>query len=159
LGTAAAVAVSGETIIVKADRPMPGLLFDLARPAAAIAARGTEGTVVGTGPFRVARFEAGRHLSLTAFDEHWNGRPFLDGVEIEMGRLTREQLVDLQVGKADLIELTPNEMRAAADRGARPWVSAPVEVVALVFGPGRGSDDARLREALALAIDRAAIHN
>jgi ABC-type transport system substrate-binding protein len=50
-------------------------------------------------------------------------------------------------------------MRTAADRGARTWTSAPVELIALVFGPGRGADDARLREALALAIDRAAIHN
>src|SRR5581483_10009416 len=69
------------------------------------------------------------------------------------------QFVDLQVGKADLIELAPNEMRAAADRGARIWTSAPVELLALVFGPGRGADNARLREALALSIDRAAIHN
>jgi ABC-type transport system substrate-binding protein len=159
LGAGAAVGVSGDTVVVRADRPMPWLPAELARPAAAILARGPDGAPVGTGPFRVARFEAGRHISLAAFDEHWNGRPFLDGVEIELGRSTRDQFVDLQVGKADVIELAPNEMRAAADRGARTWTSAPVEVITLVFGPGRGADAARLREALALAIDRTAIHN
>jgi peptide/nickel transport system substrate-binding protein len=159
LGAGAAVAVSGDAVAVKSDRAMPGLLAELARPSASIAARGPDGEMVGTGPFRVTRFDAGRHLSLAAFDEHWNGRPFLDGVEIEMGRSTREQFVDMQVGKTDLIELAPNEMRTAADRGVRIWTSAPVELLALVFGPGRGSDDPRLREALSLAIDRGAMHN
>ena len=41
------------------------------------------GAIVGTGPFRVARFEPGRHLTLAAFDEHWGGGPFVDTVEIE----------------------------------------------------------------------------
>jgi peptide/nickel transport system substrate-binding protein len=159
MGAAATVTASAESVVVKFDRPMPGLPAELARPAAAMIARGPDGSPVGTGPFRVARFEPGRHLSLAAFDDHWNGRPFLDAVEIEMGRPTRDQLVDLQIGKADLIELAPNEMRTATDRGARTWISAPVELIALAFGPARGSGDARLREALALAIDRNAIHN
>jgi peptide/nickel transport system substrate-binding protein len=135
------------------------LLAELARPVASITAHSPDGALVGTGPFRVARFDAGRHLSLAAFDEYWGGRPFLDSVEIEMGRTSREQFVDLQVGKADVIELAPNEMRTAAERGTKTWASAPVELLALVFGPGRASGDARLREALALSIDRAAIHN
>jgi len=39
-------------------------------------------------------------------------------------------------------------------------VSAPAELLALVFGRGRAAvDDPRLRQAVALSIDRAAIHN
>jgi ABC-type transport system substrate-binding protein len=138
---------------------MPGLAADLARPAASIAAHGPDGTLAGTGPFRIARFDAGRHLTLAAFDEYWGGRPFLDAVEIEMGRSSRDQFVDLQVGRADVVELAPNETRGALERGTKTWVSAPVELLALVFGPGRAAEDARIREALALSIDRAAIHN
>jgi ABC-type transport system substrate-binding protein len=159
LGSMANVAVAGDVVIVKSDRAMTGLLAELARPAASVVARSPDGVLLGTGPFRVARFDAGRHLSLAAFDEHWGGRPFLDMVEIEMGRATRDQFIDLQVGKADVIELAPNEMRTAAERGTKTWVSAPVELLALVFGSGHASGDARLREALALSIDRAAIHN
>ena len=146
------VSISGESLVVQGDRPLTGLLAELARPSASITARGPDGALVGTGPFRVVRFDRERRVSLAAFDEHWGGRPFVDGIEIEMGRPAREQFVDLQVGKTDLIELAPNEMRAAADRGTHVWVSAPVELLALVFG-----QESRLREPLALAIDRAAI--
>ena len=159
LGSQGNIAVAADSVVVKLDRPTPGLLAELARPSASVAARSHEGALVGTGPFRVAHFDAGRHLSLAAFEGHWGGRPFVDTLEIEMGRTTREQFVDLQVGKADVIELAPNELRNAVERGTKTWVSAPVELLALVFGPGRASDDARLREALALSIDRAAIHN
>src|SRR5690349_24090976 len=64
LGSMANVAVAGDVVIVKSDRAMPGLLAELARPAASVVARSPDGVLLGTGPFRVARFDAGRHLSL-----------------------------------------------------------------------------------------------
>lgn len=159
LGEGAAVGATADGIVVQSSRPMPGLPALLATPAASVTGRGPEGSLVGTGPFRVARFDAGRHATLAAFDDYWGGRPYVDSIEIEMGRSTREQFVDLQVGKADIVEMAPNEMRAAAERGTRTWISAPVEVLALVFGQGRAAEDARLREAVALSIDRGAIYN
>jgi len=159
LGAAAAVGVAGDRVMIQAERALPGLLALLATPAASVAARGPDGALVGTGPFRIARFDPSRRATLAAFDDHWGGRPFLDRIEVEMGRSTRDQFVDLQVGKADLVELAPNEMRAAVERGTRTWASSPVELLALVFGPGRPADDARLREAVALSIDRGAIYN
>jgi ABC-type transport system substrate-binding protein len=159
LAGTATVAASADSIVIQSDHAIANLPAELARPAASIAARGPDGALVGTGPFRVSRFDPARHLSLAAFEEHWAGRPFLDAVEIEMGRSPRDQFVDLQLGRADLVELSPSEMRPAMERGTRTWNSAPVEVLALAFGQGHAPEDPRLREALALAIDRAAIHN
>ena len=155
----AAVTVSGESVVIQSERAMPGLPAELATPAASVSARGSDGGVVGTGPFRLARLDAGRRAALAAFDAHWGGRPFVDAIEIEMGRATRDQFVDLQVGKADVIELAPNEMRTATERGTKTWASAPAEVLALVFGESQPAQSARLREALALSIDRGAIYN
>jgi len=73
-----------------------------------------------------------------------------------MGRPLRDQSIDLELGKADVVELGPAELRRQP-AGRKVWGSAPVRLVALVFAPRVG--DARIREALALAVDRAAIHN
>ena len=107
------------------------------------------------GPFTITRWEPGKRAVFTANDNAGGGRPFLDGVEVELARPLRDQSIDLELGRADVVELGPAELRRAAP-GRKVWISAPVRLVALVFGPR--VDDARVREALALAVDRTAIH-
>ncbi len=148
---------TGDTLTVRCARPAPELPYELAQRGY-IFIRHAEGTPVGTGPFRPVRWEARRRAAFTANDDYWNGRPFLDAVEVEMGRSAREQLMALDVGRADIAELAPAEVRRAAERGRKVWQSSPVRVLALVFREKR-AEDARVRTALALAIDRAAIHN
>jgi hypothetical protein len=106
--------------------------------------------------FAITRWEAGRRAVYAADENAPGGRPFLDTVEIEMARPLRDQSIDLELGKADLVELGPSELRRQP-AGRKVWASAPVRLVALVFAPR--VEDARIREALALAVDRAAIHN
>jgi hypothetical protein len=102
--------------------------------------------------FTIARWEAGRLAVYSANDSAPGGRPYLDQVEVQMGRPLREQGIDLELGKADVVQLGT---RPAA--GRKTWASAPVRLMVLVFN-SRVSD-ARIREALAWAVDRAAIHN
>jgi peptide/nickel transport system substrate-binding protein len=106
--------------------------------------------------FSITRWEGGRSAVYAADSSAPGGRPFLDGVEIQMARPLREQAIDLELGKADLVELGPNELRRAA-AGRRIWRSAAVRLLALVVSPQVA--DARVREALALSVDRAAIHS
>jgi peptide/nickel transport system substrate-binding protein len=106
--------------------------------------------------FVLTAWEAGRRAVFTADDNAPGGRPFLDAVEIQMARSLRDQAVDLELGKADIVELSPTELRRQpATR--RVWSSSPVRLMALVFGPR--ITDPRVREALALAVDRTAIHS
>ena len=104
--------------------------------------------------FNITRWEAG-HAVYEADDSAPGGRPFLDSVQITLGRPLRDQSIDLELGKADLVELGPSELRRQAP-GRKLWTSSPVRVLALVFSSR--FDDARVREALALAVDRSAIH-
>ncbi len=106
--------------------------------------------------FSIARWEGGRSALYTAENSAPGGRPFLDGIEIQMARPLREQAIDLELGKADLVELGPNELRRTS-AGRRVWTSAAVRLLALEFGPDAA--DPRVREALALSVDRAAIHS
>ena len=106
--------------------------------------------------FAITLWEAGRRAVYAADENAAGGRPFLDTVEIEMARPLRDQSVDLELAKTDVVELGPSELRRQP-AGRKVWASAPVRLVALVFAPR--VEDARIREALALAVDRAAIHN
>ena len=106
--------------------------------------------------FVLTTWEAGRRAFFTADDNAPGGRPFLDAVEIQMARPLRDQSVDLELGKADIVELSPTELRKQP-ASRRVWSSSPVRLMALVFGPR--ITDPRVREALALAVDRTAIHS
>ena len=110
--------------------------------------------LLGAG-FQIARWEAGRLAVYEADENAVGGRPFLDGVEIQLGRPLRVQASDLDLGKADVVELGPAQLRRLA-AGRLTWSSSPVRVLALVFSAR--VDDARVREALALTLDRATIH-
>jgi ABC-type transport system substrate-binding protein len=105
--------------------------------------------------FAITQWDAGRQAVYEATESAAGGRPFLDRVEIVLARPLRDQSTDLELGKADLVELGPNELRRQP-AGRKVWPSAPVRVLALVFGPR--VDDPRVREALSLAVDRGAIH-
>jgi hypothetical protein len=106
--------------------------------------------------FSITRWEAGRRAAYAADENAPGGRPFLDAVEVELARPPRDQAIDLDVGKAEMIEIPPSEARRQP-AGRRTWVSQPVRVLLLDFGAR--VDDSRAREALALAVDRTAIFN
>ena len=118
----------------------------------------------GAGAFHVTAFEAGKRVVLAATEDYRLGRPFVDSIEIAMGRTARDRIVDLELNKADFAEIPAEDARRAAERGVRVSRSQPDELLALVFTggaePGRGEAvNKRVREAIALSIDRAAIVN
>ncbi len=126
------------------DQPIEQILLALARPWNAIVIREADGSLLGTGPFRVAKWEAGKTATLVANEDHWKGRPYLDSIDIQMGRDLRDQSQDLELGKADVVDASVGTGDAMADM-----------TVALVFDTPRAS--APVREAVALSIDRLAI--
>jgi hypothetical protein len=103
--------------------------------------------------FTITRWEAGRRAAFAADENAAGGRPFIDGVEIQMGRPMRDRAIEL--GRADIVELAPGEP-TRLPAGQHVWSSSPVRLAALVFGVR--IEDPRVREALALAVDRGAIH-
>ncbi len=96
----------------------------------------------GSGPFRVTAFEAGKRAVLAANEEFREGRPFVDGIEIAMGRSAHERLVDLELSKTDLTEIAPQDARRAAEQGVRVSASQPDELLALVFVGGNTAPNA-----------------
>jgi peptide/nickel transport system substrate-binding protein len=151
---------SGDSLTIESDSPnlSLSLLPELALPRNAILKRGADGVPLGTGAFRVTNFQPGKSLKLAAHEGSAAGRPFADVVEIELGRSLGEQAIALELGKTDVGEALP---QPPALSGAQPHVrtSFPVELMALVFSANSKAQDVRVREALALAIDRKPIQS
>jgi ABC-type transport system substrate-binding protein len=151
------IAESPQTVRVELPTSRPDLPWELCASRYAVVRGDPGGLPVATGPFRVTEFSPGARLRLAAYDDYWGGRPFLDTVEIEFGRSSREQRVALETGRTDVILLSQEDVRQVGQRGQRVWTSLPQEVVLLQFMPNRLAADVRVREAVALAVDRVAI--
>jgi peptide/nickel transport system substrate-binding protein len=145
----------GEFVVIESEESRPGLLAELALPRNAIVRRGSAGEPVGTGPFLIKGFVAGKSLELAANDGSWGGRPFVDGVQIEFGKALREQMTELQLGKVDLIEVGAEQIGKVESEGRKAQVSLPMELVAVVGGAGKAKE----LQALSLAVDRKSIQS
>ncbi len=172
LGKRFDISATESGITIRALRPTPDLLEQLASGRTFIFRALPDGTLLGTGPFFVtdsipaAPSEANplatkpAKIKFQANENCWAGRPFVDFVEVVLGEPALRQLFDLQVGKAEVAEITPDLVRKGHQEGLRIWNSAPDTLVALRFDDALAvpSSDP-LREALWLALDRETMAN
>jgi hypothetical protein len=175
------ISASGNGVIVQSGASMPDLLEELASGRYFVYRVQPDGTLMGTGPFFVAgsspatggasdsanpagdssRTVAARaaakpmHLRFRANEETWSGRPFLDAIEVALGVPPLRQLFDLQLGKADLVELSPDLVRRAMQENLRVWTSTSTTLYGLRFDAAQPiTDEEKLREAFSLSLDR-----
>lgn len=90
------ISATGDAIAIRTNHPAPDLLLALAHSG-----------WLATGPFRPAALEPGHRATFTANDDYWGGRPFVDGIDVQLARSPRDQLADLELGKADVVEVGP----------------------------------------------------
>lgn len=150
------VSSAEDSVIVESGSPLPELPYILAESQNSILLCKPTDVIVGTGAFRLTTWEAGSHAVFAANDDYWGGRPFVDGIDVRMGRTARERMIDLDLGKTDIADVAPDRARIDASRGVKISTSDPTELVALIFE--RSSARAKeIRQALSLAIDRASL--
>ncbi len=159
-------------ITIRGTHPVPDLLEQLASGRYFIFRVQSDGSLLGTGPFLLAESspptpaEANpsvlkpAHIKFRANEEAWAGRPFLDSIEVTLGDPALRQILNLQVGRADIIDIPPDLVRKARQDNLRVWSSPPATLLALRFDDAQpGASDPRLREALDLALDRDTMAN
>lgn len=151
------IANSDAGVQITLPQPMTHFWLELGLTENSILRRDDKGLPVGTGPFRITEFTA-NEITLAATEDGWRPPPFLDGVKILMGRSLREQWIDFQLGRADVVEISPSEVRRARSMDTRLWWSEPEQVIALAFLRGsRPAQDSHVRQALAAAVNRPAL--
>lgn len=163
---AAVVAVDPLTVRFDSSGPNPGLLVDLVAVGILPDGSGVEAarSPIGTGPFRLASPYAGEgDLALTAFHGAALAEPAIDGINVRVVTDAASRALALEAGEIDLVVnpgFSPEEYHrfATSVHGARvestpgggvQFVVCNTDVAALA--------DARVRRAMALAVDRAGI--
>jgi MarR-like DNA-binding transcriptional regulator SgrR of sgrS sRNA len=153
-----AVHAFAASILFTSDSPMPHLPQLLAGDEFLISKSQNSESDGGTGPFQVSGF-ANSVLTLAANDSSWQGRPFVEAIEIHSRRAIGDQWLDLSAGRADVVEVPPENIRQAQQQHLDVLVSSPVEILALQLSDSGPLANPNLRGAIANAIDRAALAN
>jgi peptide/nickel transport system substrate-binding protein len=174
------ISASGNTVVIQSSVVMPDMLEELASGRYFVYRVQPDGTLMGTGPFFVtgssppnggandstnspndasrtaARLAAKpTHLRFRPHEETWSGRPFLDAIDVTLGVPPLQQVFDLQLGKADLVEVSPELVRRATQDNLRVWTSSATTLYGLRFDLGQPiSAEEKLREAFSLSLDR-----
>jgi len=114
---------------------------------------------VGDGPYRIVAWKRGAQIDLQAFDGYWRGKPKTGQLHVGIVPAPETNLVELRSGALDWNLIAPVQERALAGAQDLRFSYAPTALsVGLALNTKRPPlDDAALRRALAMAIDRAAI--
>lgn len=156
------VAVGDLRLEIRTREPDALLLHELTRVL--IAAKRSGGRFVGTGPYRIARWQRGVSLRLEAVPAYWGKRPAMGAAELLPVPEGDASLAALREGRVDLAEIPSSSVDAAKAAGLRLATSPGLTAYFLSFSGRAGPDGRptpfahrRVRQALSLAVDRRAL--
>ncbi|MSQ29196.1 MAG: hypothetical protein EXR68_01740 [Dehalococcoidia bacterium] len=119
-------------------------------------------TAVGTGPFKLQRYQADGTTLALRFDQYWQpGRPYLDGVHLVMGADDSTISAAFIAGDTDVVT-RPDRLQADPIIKGVPAAEVVVWPGDFIYGPSLNAgrkpyDDVRVRRALQIALDRSTI--
>ncbi len=145
------------SIVTKYSRPQQFALVKIVSPKALAEHRGDlSRTPVGTGPFRLERWDEGQ-VVLAPFAQSWHGRPKLDGVRFVAQAIDEKALGQLIAGEFDLLVNVPPDFLelVRADPRADLVKFGGLNTMFLGMRLDRPAlKDRRLRAAVVRAVDR-----
>ncbi len=118
---------------------------------------------VGSGPFKLARWEPGKRMLLEANDKWWYGRPNLDSIELVFGINDGDMLDALRRGQIDWAPIRDvndwNTVQAGDFRADYEESDVVESVIRLIAWNTQKAplDDKRVRQALTLAMNRSRV--
>ncbi|ARK32196.1 peptide-binding protein [Halalkalibacter krulwichiae] len=111
---------------------------------------------IGAGPFVFETYENGQYIEVSAFDDYFDGRPYLDKVTFRIFADTNAELLAFETGEIDWMILPATEYKTAETYDhARISSVLALRYDYIGWNNNRAPfDDVRVRQALTMAIDR-----
>jgi len=123
---------------------------------------GMKNTPVGTGPYKVTKYISGSSISMEARDDYWGEKPAIKYVNWMFIAESSQRALALESGNIDLIRQTATNdfLRFQKDSKYGTFVRNTFKTDAVYFNCSENSicKDARVRKAIAYAIDANAIN-
>ena len=165
------------TAIIKLSKPFGPFLFSLAceQNAPILPAHVFQGSdvlkneaslskPVGNGPFMLQEWVRGDHLTFVKNPNYWRkGQPYLDKIVVKIMPDSSARVLALRAGEVDFIDEYYFPLSAHAQFARDPNyvlqdVSYPSDDVAIINTKKPHLDNAKVRQALLIAIDREFLH-
>lgn len=150
------------TVVFHLKEPFAPILTDLNVPIlkAGAGPRAADHPI-GTGPFRLARYRKDEDLLLQRFEDHFAGPSGVAALRLRIIPSETSRLLELVKGSVDLIvnDLSPDQVARLRRTPGHTVESRPgCNCVYMAFNlEDRTLSDRRVRQAIALALDRGAI--
>jgi peptide/nickel transport system substrate-binding protein len=156
-------------VTVHLTRPQPSLLSMLASGLSPIypchvSPAQMRVKPIGTGPFKLAQFSEYQYIHLTRNTDYWKpGRPYLDGIDFNIVNNPSSAIVSFIAGRFDMTfpwEVTSEDLKTVKrddPAAVCDTTSMNLNINLLVNRTRPPFDNADLRRALVLALDRKAI--
>jgi peptide/nickel transport system substrate-binding protein len=156
-----------DTVVITVAQPTPNLLSNLGgfKGMAIVEKSNVESgdittAPVGTGPFSVAQYSSGDHITLKANPDFWGGAPALGGIEYRFISEPATALAALRAGDIDWTDVVPAQQVADLDGDDTVTLGVTPSSDYWYLALNEAKDpwnDVRVRQAIAYAIDRDAI--
>jgi peptide/nickel transport system substrate-binding protein len=113
---------------------------------------------VGTGPFQLVSWNKTVSLSWKRFDDYWDGKPYLDGIQMKLYADQTVALMDLKAGNIHILGVPdPRNAQALQASGSFNVVTPPEGQVPAIAGyakdPASPFAKVEVRQALSYALD------
>lgn len=155
------IQAENDRVIITLSRPYGPFLYNLADLAAAIYPQHAENLdirPIGTGPYQFVEWRPNQHVKLKRFDQHWsNQEPYFAEVSFQIIPDEASAVLSLKTGHVDLISRLEPDLLFQLEGDSRLKVSkGPMNTVQILALNNQRPpfDDPRVRQALAMAIDK-----
>ncbi len=163
--------IDGDTVVMHLHAPFAPILSHLTHSAMAVlnkkameeAGADYDQIAVGTGPYILQEWNRGQNVVLTANENYWDGAPNIQNLDFMVIPDNSARSIALETGDVDVVyDIDFVDRERIAESPALNLIEEPVASIEYFgFNTGKGSNpiwqDNRVREAVALAIDREGI--